>query len=500
MHRASTRRSVLRRSITTIPALLLATLLAGDDAVGQFGVLTYQPFPIDAAQEVPPNNSLGTGIGNVTFDTNTSTLSWNISYSGLTGPATAAHFHGPAPPGVNAGVQVSVGTANPAVGQAVLSAVQASQLQAGLWYFNVHTAMFPGGEIRGQVIAPRIFNWAGPPGPVHAWNDPNNWIPQGFPNGPNDVAVLGDVIVEDTTVTLDVPITIRDLMFGSLSHEYTLGVEGGNDLTFENPGIAQIIACDPGTTTLCGNVIHSCLLTEVIFGGTLLFAGDISGVAELQASLTLPPSNAGTVQLAGGGDYDGEVLVQGGTLRLSSGEAIPDSLPLIVQSPGQVCIDDGILEVVGELVLDGVPLPTGLYGELDSPLLKGTGLLLRQEPPWVHLYKSKLGSNGFPALLGVGPLLPGSPAQLRLCKALPLTTDTLIVGFDELCLPFKGGFLVPSPDLFIPLFTDGQGKLTLPFDVPPGLSGASVVFQTWIVDPGATKNLSASNGLQAVFQ
>jgi len=65
------------------------------------------------------------------------------------------HFHGPAAPNLNAGVQVGVGVVGtPVVGNAILNAAQVADLLAGLWYLNLHTSMFPGGEIRGQVLVP----------------------------------------------------------------------------------------------------------------------------------------------------------------------------------------------------------------------------------------------------------------------------------------------------------------------------------------------------------
>ena len=93
----------------------------------------------------------GTGVGSMTFDTVTNDLNWNVSHSGLSAEVTAAHFHGPALPNQNAGVQVSVGVLNPAIGSTVLTPTQAADLLAGLWYINIHSASFPAGEIRGQV-------------------------------------------------------------------------------------------------------------------------------------------------------------------------------------------------------------------------------------------------------------------------------------------------------------------------------------------------------------
>lgn len=50
---------------------------------------------LEPSSEVPPRVSHGHGMLNATFDTSTRSLQWTITYEGLTGPATAAHFHGP---------------------------------------------------------------------------------------------------------------------------------------------------------------------------------------------------------------------------------------------------------------------------------------------------------------------------------------------------------------------------------------------------------------------
>ena len=107
---------------------------------------------LDATQEVPPNDSAGKGTADVTFDTENKKLDWTIEYSGLTGEATAAHFHGPAAKGENAGVAVPIEDAKSgAKGTATLTDAQAADLAAGRYYINIHTAAHPDGEIRGQV-------------------------------------------------------------------------------------------------------------------------------------------------------------------------------------------------------------------------------------------------------------------------------------------------------------------------------------------------------------
>jgi hypothetical protein len=111
---------------------------------------------LKGADEVPPNTTTGTGKVSASLDTATKTFSYKVTYSGLTGPATMAHFHGPAAPGVNAPPVVPVpmsALANPMTGTATLTDAQIADLEAGKWYFNIHTAAHPGGEIRGQLPA-----------------------------------------------------------------------------------------------------------------------------------------------------------------------------------------------------------------------------------------------------------------------------------------------------------------------------------------------------------
>ncbi|MET0970036.1 MAG: CHRD domain-containing protein [Tardiphaga sp.] len=107
---------------------------------------------LDGATEVPPTTSAGKGSADIDFDPATKKLSWKLTYSGLTGPATMAHFHGPAEVGKNAGVAVPITPATTGTeGSATLTDAQAADLMAGKYYVNVHTEANKGGEIRGQV-------------------------------------------------------------------------------------------------------------------------------------------------------------------------------------------------------------------------------------------------------------------------------------------------------------------------------------------------------------
>ncbi len=107
---------------------------------------------LNGPSENPPTASKGVGGVEADYDAATKTLSWSGTYSDLTGPEIAAHFHGPAAAGANAGVLVPVDArASPFMGSATLTDEQAKDFADGLVYFNIHTAQNKGGEIRGQL-------------------------------------------------------------------------------------------------------------------------------------------------------------------------------------------------------------------------------------------------------------------------------------------------------------------------------------------------------------
>jgi CHRD domain len=107
---------------------------------------------LSGATEVPPNASAGVGAATATLDTATGKLVWDVTYSGLTGRAMAAHIHGPADAGQNAGVVVPLKvTPSPIKGSKILTAAQMADLEAGKYYVNIHTATNKGGELRGQL-------------------------------------------------------------------------------------------------------------------------------------------------------------------------------------------------------------------------------------------------------------------------------------------------------------------------------------------------------------
>lgn len=145
----------MTRSVrSALAGLAVAAVMVATPASAE--VISFKA-DLKGASEVPPVASSGTGTVTATYDTGSRKLSWQGTVSGLSGTATAAHFHGPAEPGKNAGVLVPVPgvKAGPFEGSATLTPDQGRALMAGQTYFNVHTPANPNGEVRGQVVKGR---------------------------------------------------------------------------------------------------------------------------------------------------------------------------------------------------------------------------------------------------------------------------------------------------------------------------------------------------------
>ena len=136
-------------------------LLAAVFCLAAFGARAdEQPIQIhadlDGAHEVPAVQTPAKGKLEGALNKSTKELRYTLTYQDLTGPASAAHFHGPAEPGKNAGVVLPLKAPleSPVKGSATLDDKQMGDLLNNNWYVNVHTAKNPNGEIRGQVTHP----------------------------------------------------------------------------------------------------------------------------------------------------------------------------------------------------------------------------------------------------------------------------------------------------------------------------------------------------------
>jgi len=147
---------IFPRTVAVLAGLTAIALWAGRSLAAPE---SFQ-VPLTGAQEVPAVDTGAKGTAKLSYDPASRVVTWTITYTGLSGPATMAHFHGPAAKGENAGVQIWLTVKgkpveNPIKGQAILTPDQAKDFAAGKWYVNVHTEQHPGGEIRGYVTPPK---------------------------------------------------------------------------------------------------------------------------------------------------------------------------------------------------------------------------------------------------------------------------------------------------------------------------------------------------------
>ena len=146
------RKAKYRIGVTSLGMALLGGLLIVTAAPSHAEVVKLQA-DLKGSNEVPPNNSTGSGKAEAAFDTQTKVLTYTVTFADLSGPAMGAHFHGPSEAGKNAGIALPFKTVqSPIQGSATLTDAQAADLLAGKWYANIHTAANPGGELRGQMM------------------------------------------------------------------------------------------------------------------------------------------------------------------------------------------------------------------------------------------------------------------------------------------------------------------------------------------------------------
>ena len=146
---------------TALLSLFLSFILIAcekEAEVKKVNVYSKNGIIMSGAQEVPANPSTGTGTIDVIYDKRTKVLTYSIKFSGLTGNATAAHIHGLAPFGFATGV-VQPFSGFPAAASGTYSGslladgvfIKEDDILNGLYYANIHTPTYPGGEIKGQI-------------------------------------------------------------------------------------------------------------------------------------------------------------------------------------------------------------------------------------------------------------------------------------------------------------------------------------------------------------
>ena len=143
---------------TLITSSVLVSCDKDDDDIDNSDKMYTLSGNASGSQEIPTNATTGTATLTGTYNAKTNSLSYTINWNGLTGVATVAHFHGPATATETANPMVDItiganGVNGNASGTVTVTDAFETALLSGKIYYNVHTALYPNGEIRSQVTA-----------------------------------------------------------------------------------------------------------------------------------------------------------------------------------------------------------------------------------------------------------------------------------------------------------------------------------------------------------
>ncbi len=149
----------------------------------------------------------------------------------------------------------------------------------------------------------------------------------------------------------------------------------------------------------------------------------------------------------------------------------------------------------GNLIPDACDIAAGTSADVD-----GNDVPDECQGTFVDLGNGLPGTHGTPVLAGSGTLLGGDPITLTVSNARANAAAGLFLGATPIHAPFKGGVLVPAPDVLIDgLATDGSGDVVLAGTWPTGFPSAlSFFYQVWIVDPVGPAGFAATNGLESI--
>ena len=122
-------------------------------------VYVAKNLPMSGLQESPQRSTPATGLIDAKYNKKTKTLDFTVKWTELTNIPTGSHIHGPAPKGANAGIKYDFFDIFPRSRSGYFTnsvvvdeiAIKEDSLIKGYYYVNIHTATYPGGEIRGQI-------------------------------------------------------------------------------------------------------------------------------------------------------------------------------------------------------------------------------------------------------------------------------------------------------------------------------------------------------------
>lgn len=145
--------------LLSLALFIFASCDKNDDKKDDNQVVEKKGIVIEGAQEVPAKTVTAYGTADVSYNKGTKVMNFTLSWTGLSGVPTGAHIHGPAARGVNAGIKFDFFDAIPKTASGTYSSsvtvdnvsIKEDSLLNGFYYFNIHTDLNKGGEIRGQI-------------------------------------------------------------------------------------------------------------------------------------------------------------------------------------------------------------------------------------------------------------------------------------------------------------------------------------------------------------
>ena len=167
---------------------------------------------LNGAQESLTDTSHGIGTGSFSISPGRDTINYSITYYGLTASTTAGHFH-IAPVGVGGPVvkeltgatgsaATFIGNWTSADASQPLTQAYAESLFTGKMYVNIHTANYPGGEVRGQLLYGSDVVTSVAPGPLGGVIPAEFHLDQNYPNPFNPSTVIGFQLSKSSQLSL----------------------------------------------------------------------------------------------------------------------------------------------------------------------------------------------------------------------------------------------------------------------------------------------------------
>lgn len=508
--------------LSSLRGLCTAALFAG----ALSAQVSYFSVSLDGAQEVPANATTGGGYGIVRLDQSTNVVRIFAHYFGTTGVPTAAHMHQGAV-GANGGVIVPLAASAPGVftGTGTLTAPQVVSLLGSGMYLNVHTAAFPGGEIRGQVVSPTSTRFLARLGGG-----------QEVPPNASTAQGLCTAFLHEPDNRLVYMVDSNGLANVTAAHLHSGAAGVAGPVLFPLNGAAgNYCGVSPRLTAtqvaaLMADATYLNIHTAAFPGGEIrgqmrkdlgsLFAAELDGASQVPANAV---AGLGSASLEIGPDGNATITVSYGGLTGAVTASHIHNAPIGVNGPVSVPLVPSGTQLVASFVPTAVQLAQlragDWYVNIHTAAFPGGEIRGQLHPAKLPTtfgptclgssgQRPEIGASSFPGLgtsvdIEVYGALPGAPSFLVFglnrdsASGSPLPLGFTAVGLNAPC------FFVIDPIANRLAFADARGCASVSWNVPfnTGLRGVVVCAQWVLVDGAANPaGFVSSNGLSMLVQ